>query len=1115
MAVPLPESEPPVRPPVAPLPCDDRTLTIRAPAGADPTALPATPRLYPPTTPGPPRPDPGFPRVRGYDILAVVGSGGMGIVYGARHRQLNRRVAIKTLRGEGLADSAFRDRFRAEAEAIARLQHPNIIQVFEVGTVEPLPGETHPSPFIALEYVDGGSLADRARSPQPPREAARMVETVARAAHAAHLVGVIHRDLKPANVLLTRDGEPKVVDFGVAKQLGGASSNAALTRAGYIVGTPEYLAPEQFAGSEATPAVDTYSLGVILYELLTARVPIQGATAADTLRLALYQDPVPPRRLQPGVPRDLETICLKCLEKTPSRRYESAEALADDLARWAGGRPILARALGPTGRAARWAGRNPAVAGLSVAVGLVAVAGLIGILWGWTAARRHAADAEASATAASFAEGDARDAEAKERWERYRVSVMAASAALRLFDTNAARAELEAAPEAYRDWVWRLLRAQLDRSRAVLRGSETPLRHARFTRDGGWAVLQGYDGSFRLWNVADRREYGPLDLGRERREPILSPDGKVLACVTDERTVRLVEPTTGHTRTVLTGHTGPVYDVTFLPGGSRVSTVSDDGTLRIWDVADGRLLRLFRAPPDAGSPLVVSPDGRSVAARGADASPGPRVWDLATGKLQFTLNAHHGNAHAVAFSPAGDRIVTVSRFPQTELFLWDAATGKRLAVLRGHQNQVNHFAFSPDGTRLVSASVDRTARVWDISPTPAGRETEALVVLRGHAGWVRHAVFSPDGSRMATSSQDRTVRYWDARTGELLAVLCGHADQVAAAAFRAGGKELVSASADGTLRLWDLVAAESGYAVRMHENFVYHVAYFPDGKRVASAAWDGTARVWDPSTGRELLRLDHGTDQYVVAVAVHAQGRYLATLARHEGASQMTIRLWDMESGGVPAFWHMPTAWQDGRIAFAPHGDLFAAAGWDGRVRLYDASTRVEVAVLECGKAPVKDVAFSPDGTLLATGSDNGDCVVRLWDVATRTCVRDLRGHTLAAYALAWNRAGTVLASGSLDGTVRLWNPATGECIGIMQPGTEVHGVAFTADGKLLAGACADNLVRVWDVSTRRELAELSGHTSYVHHLAFSPDGTQMVTASGDRTLRVWDTLPRAEREGR
>jgi WD40 repeat protein/tRNA A-37 threonylcarbamoyl transferase component Bud32 len=1112
-----------VHTPISPVPAE-RTLKIHHTKGEDEAdALPRTNQLSPATTPPPQPPDPGFPRVRGYEVLALVGTGGMGVVYEARHRQLNRRVAIKTLRGEALADPDFRDRFRAEAQAIARLQHPNIIQVFEIGTVEALPFEMNPSPFIALEFVNGGSLAQRTREPQPARLAARTIETLARAAHAAHVLGVIHRDLKPANVLLTPEGEPKIADFGIAKQLGNdpATGGRALTRTGLVVGTPEYMAPEQFEGAAATAAIDIYALGVILYELLTARVPFQGVTWLDTMRLTLHQEPVQPRCHQPGVSRDLETICLKCLEKNPARRYESAEALADDLARWAEGRPIRARALGKVERTARWVRRNPAVAVLSAAVCLLAMTGLAGVVWGWSESNRNAQiaganarAAEASALTAKFAEQDARAAAQNERWERYRVSVMAASGALRLHDTEAARRALDSAPVGHRDWVWDLLRAELDRSRAVLRGRGNQIRAARFSADGRWAVLQCYDGTHRVWDVLEQKEH-LLEPVLQLRSPVLSPDGALLAFGPGDETVVLREMATGRTRVVLRGHTGIIEVITFTHDGNRVITTSTDSTVRIWNARSGQQLHLFQAPADAGSPLVVSPDERFVAARGLEGVPAARVWDLKTGLEVAALGGHERGVHFVQFSPTGDRLVTAERFPLTNLYLWDVATGKRLATLKGHQNQVTSALFSPDGTRLVTTSTDRTARVWDVTPEPAGRETEALLVLQGHSGWVNHVAFSPDGTRLVSSSQDRTVRYWNARTGEQIAVLCGHTDQVVASAFRANSTELVSASADGTLRLWDGAAVESGYAIRGHENFVYSGAFFPDGKRLVSTAWDGTARVWNATTGRELLRLDHGEERYVVSVAVHSGGRFLATMARREGSPEESVRLWDASTGRLLARWAVPIAWQDSRVAFAPQGDLFAAGGLDGRVRMWDANTRSEVAVLECGKAPIREVAFSPDVKWLAVACDDGDCTVRIWDVSTREQIRVLRGHTQGVYTVAWNRAGTMLASGSLDKTVRLWDVATWTTIEELRHSTDVYGVAFSAEGKLLACACADNLVRIWDVNTRRELAELSGHRSYVHHLAFSPDGTRMVSVSGDRTLRVWDTLPRAERERR
>ncbi len=278
-----------------------------------PGAAPSTPA----PTPAVPVSNSNWPRVRDYEILSVFGSGGMGIVYKARHRRLNRTVALKMLRGSALLTAENRGRFQAEAEAVARLQHPNIIQAFEIGVVDPLPGEQYPSPFIALEFVDGGDLTRYTDKPQSPRFAAAMVEKLARAVHAAHRVGVVHRDLKPANVLLTCDREPKIGDFGIAKLLDAErdANGHSLTQAGEIVGTPEYMSPEQAKGQAPTPAFDIYALGAILFELLTGRMPFHGDSPMETLDLLQRQEAPPPSQYQPNVPKDLETVCLKCLQK--------------------------------------------------------------------------------------------------------------------------------------------------------------------------------------------------------------------------------------------------------------------------------------------------------------------------------------------------------------------------------------------------------------------------------------------------------------------------------------------------------------------------------------------------------------------------------------------------------------------------------------------------------------------------------------------------------------------------------------------------------------------------------------------------------------------------------
>jgi tetratricopeptide (TPR) repeat protein/predicted Ser/Thr protein kinase len=311
-----------------------------------------------------------LPHIRGYEVQELLGRGGMGVVYKAWHLRLQRPVAVKMLLAGAYAKPQELERFLREAETVAGLRHANIVQVHEAGDVDG-------RPYFTMEFVEGGSLAQKlAGTPQPARQAAALVARVAEAVHAAHQRGIVHRDLKPGNILLTADGTPKLTDFGLARRLEGT---AALTQSGVPVGTPSYMAPEQAEGKAHAvgPAADTYALGAILYELLTGRPPFRAETAAETLRQVVSQDPVPPSRLNAAVPRDPETICLKCLEKDPQRRYPSAAALAEDLYRFQRNEPIVARPVGPLERGLRWTRRNPTGAAL-VATALALVGLTIG-----------------------------------------------------------------------------------------------------------------------------------------------------------------------------------------------------------------------------------------------------------------------------------------------------------------------------------------------------------------------------------------------------------------------------------------------------------------------------------------------------------------------------------------------------------------------------------------------------------------------------------------------------------------------------------------------------------------------------------------------------------------
>ncbi len=1024
-------------------------------------------------------------------MIRVLGQGGMGVVYLAEQAALKRLVALKVIRHGVNATSGEIARFLAEAEAVARLQHPNIVQIHEVG-------EQDGVYYLVLEYVDGGSL-DRqlAGTPRDPRSTAGMIETLARAVHHAHGRGILHRDLKPANILVDAQGQPKVTDFGMAKAFEGDSG---LTASGQILGTPSYIAPEQASGKpgEVTPAVDIYGLGALMYEMLTGRPPFKGATPLSTLEQVMSQEPVAPSRFQRHIPRDLETVCLKCLEKQPSRRYATAEALADDLGRFLSGRPIVARPVGVWGRAWKWARRRPIEACLTVSVLVVAVLGLSGIVWQW----RNA-----------LAQWDAA------RQELYRANLVAAAAALQLHNSSAARRILELAPQPFRHWEWHHFYSQLDQASRVLTGHEGIVRGVAFSPDGSRLASVAQDHTLRLWEPATGRAIATArgQQGESVAAVAFSPDGRRLASGGDDGSVLVWDAQTGAPLGECRGHTGPVEALAFSPDGKRlVSTAgSAENASRLWDVATGSLLAVLPAPMTC-----FTSDGTRVVGHRDSFI---HVADAATGKQSMAPRDAGGRVFCLAVSPDGRRLALGCDYPDNAVRLWDLDEGKVLSVMTGHRNRVNTVAFSPDGKFIASASQDQTVRVWD---TAAARP---VAVLQGHNSRVIEAIFSPDGTRVASASFDGTARLWDAADGGLISVLQGHAGDVWSCAYSPDGAWLATASGDHTVRLWDAEQVERNGVLRGHESFVYDVAFSPDGRQIASAAWDNSVRLWDATTGRQTALLrgpgrrdftgrrsdpDPAEDDlasHVLAVAWSPDGSRLVA-----GSHDSTVQFWDVRAKTLRHSVRLPGHGVES-LAFSPDGNVVAAALGiahdlkdDYRVHLLDAQNGETLRTLDGHTDGVQAVVFTPDGRRVATAGF--DKTVRVWDVATGESLAILTGHGDTVDDLAFSPDGRIMASASHDRTVRLWDAHSLRPLDTLPYASIVYAVAFSPDGTRLAAGCEDNTIRLWDATTRHEAAELRGHTAYVHALAFAPDGTRLVSGSGDFTVQVWDTLSPQQR---
>jgi WD40 repeat protein len=1082
---------------------------------------------------------PPLPVVAGYEVLGVLGRGGMGIVYRARQVKLNRLVALKMIKAGTDADEAELVRFRTEAEAVARLQHPHIVQIFEVGEHQGLP-------FFSLEYCPGGTLAARlAGTPLAAVEAARLVATLAGAVQAAHEQGVIHRDLNPANVLLAEDGTPKITDFGLAKKL----DEAGQTTSGAVLGTPSYMAPEQAGGQmqEIGPGADVYALGALLYECLTGRPPFRAATALETLVQVRADDPVPPRHLQPKIPRDLETICLKCLHKEPGRRYASALDLAEDLRRFTAGEPIHARPVGPGECVVKWVKRRPVVAALLGVVVLLTAAGLGGIAWAYGEVLRERNNAQAQAgnalkaeaatrkqkEAAEKAEADAlQQKEAAQKAERAAQAqtketlralansqVMLADAAWREGHAALAQDRLADVPVDLRRWEWHYLKRASAGGLFTLRGHAREVRSVCFSPDGRRIATGSWDSTVKVWDARTGRELLSLQGHTGGVNSVcFSPDGKRLASASaghqvDGRWMRDGEvklwdvslstegrQAGGQEALTIRGHREAVTSVCFSPEGNRLATASTDKTARVWDVsmstkdrqAGGQEILALKGHTSAVAGVCFSPDGKHLATSSREWNkPGEvKVWDAHTGQEVLCLGRNTSASDNVCFSPDSRYLANGS---SQEAKVWDTRTGQEVLTLRGHKGNVTSVCFSPDGQRLATAGSDGTAKVWDVSMSTKDRQAggKELLPLIGHTSGVWSVAFSPDGQRLVTGSGDNTAKVWDVREGQQFLALKGHTNRVSSLSFSPDNRHLASAGFDRMVCVWDVQTGQRVLALRGHREVVTSVCFSPDGKRLASAggggrdaqgkSLPGEVKLWDVQTGQQVLALKGHTD-FVTGVCFSPDGKRLASASWDK-----TVRLWNTETGqeALSLKGHTAPVWS---VCFSPleKGDSRAigkhlASAGGAELKVWDVETGQQVLALRGHTGPVHSVAFSPDGKRLASASGFPENHVKVWDVETSTKGQQAGGQQVLAL---------------VGHTARVWS------------------ICFSPDGSQMATASDDEqAVKVWDARTGQELLNLPGHTTGVTSVCFSRDGNRLAGAGDYRQgkggeVRVWDARP-------
>jgi len=961
-----------------------------------------------------------------YELLEEIARGGMGIIYKARQKSLGRIVAVKMLLFGDQSGKEQAQRFRAEAALAASLQHPNIVAIHEVSAHE---GQ----PFFVMDFIEGQSLTKlsaecEVRNTEWLCRAARYVKIVAEAIHYAHERGILHRDLKPSNVLIDPFDQPRVTDFGLAKRL---HHDSELTLSGQVLGSPNYMPPEQAAAKRGLVGrrSDVYSLGAILYHLLTGRPPFVGETLTDTLQNVVNKDPVSPRLLNPNVPRDLETLCLKCLEKESARRYQTALALAEDLDRFLKAEPIRARRIGPTARLWRWCRRKPVVASLSAATLVLLLAVAVGSPIAAIHINRERSKAEHLLYVSTMNVAQA-------AWEQNNVGRLRQL----LKDT-------QNSPD--RGFEWYYWQRQTHLAPMTLRGHFEGVISVAFSPDGQRIVTGSSDRTAKVWEIATGREMLTLKGHNAQIFAVaFSSDGQRIITGSEDKTAMVWDAVSGRERLTLKGHTTSVESVAFFPDGRRILTAGPDNTARVWDASTGR--ELFRV---TGTTAALSRDGqRIVTARGNFT----KLWDAASGRDQLQFSGHTEEIMCVAFSQDGQRVVTGSRDQTAKV--WDAVSGQELLSLKGHSHAIQSAAYSPDGQRIVTGSVDQTAKVWD---AVSGRE---LLTLKGHSGAIESVALSPDGRRIVTASQDKTVKVWDAVGTREMFTFGGHNGQIWGVAFSPDGQRIVAGNLNTTASVWDAATGHEVLTLKGgHTAPIFSVAFSPEGQRIVTGGWDGTAKIWDAATGREMLPL-RGHTAPIESVAFSRDGHRVVTSSRDK-----TAIVWEADSGKELLRLKGHSGWVK-EATFSPNGRWIVTGSEDATAKLWETATGREMLTLKGQSAPIQSVAFSPDGQRIVAGADDGTAMV--WETDTRRVLLTLKGHSDTIQSVTFSPDGRRILTGSEDGTAKLWETVTGrEVLTFKGHSGAVLSVAFSRDGQRIVTGNYDATAKVWEAARAEQVA--------------------------------------------
>jgi WD40 repeat protein/serine/threonine protein kinase len=1071
-----------------------------------------------------------------YHILRRLGQGGMGTVYLAVDTRLDRQVALKVPRFDPDSTGETLQRFYREARATATINHPNLCPLFDVGEFE---GQ----PYLTMAFIDGWPLSKFVAGQKKLSllAIATTVRKVALAVAEAHKLGVIHRDLKPGNIMVNKRGEPIVMDFGLARWIKQDKEDVRLTRAGSILGAPVYMSPEQVAGDVEVmgPPCDIYSLGVILYELITGRLPFEGGNATTVLAKSLLLEPKKPTHYRGDLDPQLEAICLKAMSKRVQDRYRSMEELAQVLSDYI--RTTRQGAPGATvsgsGSLSTPGGAAPPVVPSSTPAPVPApLPDTVPEPFQRITSARTGKHAVAAETRSPLGRRPFEKPRRRRIWPWVvgtLVVLMALTGVLlalflpRSVPEGTIRVELT--PDNARVEILLLdgktiQKADLDKPLTLSPGDHSLV-----------VVGSNFEKVERRFEV------------RDGNNPILEIRLKVT--FVDPGPPKWVELPL---EAPFEGLGSPIRGVAFEPTGTRALTGGDDFVARLWNLANHKVIQDFTGHRQPITSVAMSRDGRISVSGSGDAS--VCVWNLQNNTLFKTMKGHTDWVRSVAVSADGKR--ALSGGDDRSVRFWNAENGTLLKLCTGHTGVVWAVALSADAKVAVSGSQDRAVCSWNLSTG------KVLKQYDGHTDAVRCVALSPDGKRIASGSDDRTIRIWDLANGNLIHRLTGHVGRIRALAFNHDGSRLFSASSgdgDNTIRVWDANNGKYVHALGRHLSGVVALACSADGRRVLSSGDDGSLRMWDagkaspdpvptPPTDLvgEVRRVS--TIAPVARLAVSTDGTRIAV-----GGADGAVRLWDQSSMRLlqTLTGHKGSVhW----VGFTPDGAQVISAGEDKTVRLWDLASGKEINRYDGHTANVWCAALSPDGKRLLTTGGDKTCII--WDVASKQILKKLAGHTDQINWGDWSPDGTRVLTASWDGTLRLWDATGGQQLKscTVDNKTGFTTCAFLPDGKRALTGGRDNLVRLWDLDAQKQIRDYKAHSASVYVVVPSPggryffsggqdrsvfywevegpnpkplqrweghadrvvgagftaDGTRLITGSGDKTLRVW-LLPRTQ----